>query len=155
MSSDCKKKVSSVQETKIANFLQWRKVSGSGARSLYPGDIYSDEWLGECKTHIQYEKIAFHKSHWLKICEEANSKFLSPALFVDDGSIRLPYQTWVMFFNRFDVSAQPAGEGIKCNKSTIVISPDKLNKFVVYEVDSTKHVCITSLQNFKKLLAGG
>lgn len=88
---------SSKQEKMIANSLGWSVVSGSGSRNLHPGDIQSDEWLGECKTHEKPgHKITFYKSVWDKIVDEAISKYRFPALFVDDGSQTVE-NTWVMF----------------------------------------------------------
>lgn len=90
------KDFSSIQEHKIAHFLNWRVVSGSGARNFYPGDIESDMWLGECKTHVsEQSKIVFKKDFWIKICNEADSKFKRPVLIVDDGTQNLMH-TWCM-----------------------------------------------------------
>lgn len=91
------KHFSAIQESSIAKALGWSVVSGSGARDFHPGDIRSDAWLGECKTHTESGKpIQFNASTWVKICEEASSQFKYPALFVDDGSQKLS-NTWVMF----------------------------------------------------------
>lgn len=88
---------SSKQEKMIAKSLGWSVVSGSGSRNLHPGDVQSDEWLGECKTHEKPgHKIIFYKSVWDKIVDEAISKYRFPALFVDDGSQSI-VNTWVMF----------------------------------------------------------
>ena len=88
---------SSKQENSIAHYLGWEVVSGSGARDCHPGDIVSDSWLGECKTHTSPgKKISFIKSVWHKICEEAQSKFKFPVLFVDDGSQAIN-KTWCLF----------------------------------------------------------
>ncbi len=88
---------SSKQEKLISKYLGWSVVTGSGARNHHPGDIESDEWLGECKTHATSgHKIIFNKSVWIKIVDEAVSKYKFPALFVDDGSQTID-QTWVMF----------------------------------------------------------
>lgn len=86
------------QEHSIASALGWEVVSGSGARPCVPGDIISDDWLGECKTHVDSGKpIAFNYKVWLKICDEAAMKHRSPALFVDDGSQSLA-NTWVLCY---------------------------------------------------------
>lgn len=86
------------QEHRIASALGWDVVSGSGARPCVPGDIISDDWLGECKTHVDPGKpIAFNHKVWLKICDEAAMKHRSPALFVDDGSQSLS-NTWVLCY---------------------------------------------------------
>ena len=62
-------------------------MSGSGARPLHPGDIVSEYWLGECKTHTsRCELWVFHFDVWAKICEEAQSQFKHPVLFVDNGT---------------------------------------------------------------------
>ena len=91
------KDFSSIQEHKVADFLNWRVVSGSGARNFYPGDIESSSWLGECKTHVtEQSKITFKKDFWSKICNEADSKFKRPVLIVDDGTQQLS-NTWCMF----------------------------------------------------------
>ena len=88
---------SSKQENAIADYLGWRVVSGSGARDCHPGDIVSDSWLGECKTHTSSgRQISFNKFVWHKICEEAQSKFKFPVLFVDDGSQSIS-KTWCLF----------------------------------------------------------
>lgn len=88
---------SNAQEKMIADQLSWRVVSGSGARDCYPGDVVSDSWLGECKTHTEVsDRVCFVKSHWTKICKEASSKFKYPALFVDNGSQKSAH-TWVIF----------------------------------------------------------
>ena len=63
---------SNIQESKIAKYLNWEVVSGSGARDFNPGDIKSDMWLGECKTHeIKQSRILFKKAVWAKISSEA------------------------------------------------------------------------------------
>jgi len=90
---------SSKQENMIANYLGWNVVAGSGARSTLPGDIQSDEWLGECKTHESPgHKIIFYQSVWKKLMDEATSKYKFAALFVDDGSQKID-ETWVMFYH--------------------------------------------------------
>lgn len=90
------KDFSSVQERQIAEFLHWEIVIGSGAIACRPGDVKSDIWLGECKTHItDKESITFYLHHWNKIAEEAQSKFKRPILFVDDGTQSL-VNTWCM-----------------------------------------------------------
>lgn len=89
-----KKDFSNKQEKLIANSLNWSVVKGSGARHLYPGDIYSDEWLGECKTHVEAGKlIQFNFKVWNKIVDESMSVRKYPVLFVDDGSQSLS-KTW-------------------------------------------------------------
>lgn len=82
------------QETSIAEYLGWSVVAGSGARSFHPGDIKSEDFLGECKTHVSLtDTIYLYISVWDKICDEAVSAFRKPALFVDNGSQRINH-TW-------------------------------------------------------------
>ena len=81
------KKIRKDAEKMIANYLGWKQVSGSGSRPMHPGDVISEEWLGECKTHITSgQKIIFYFDVWDKLAEEAVSQFKNPVLFVDDGS---------------------------------------------------------------------
>lgn len=87
---------SSIQENKVASALGWEVVSGSGARPCTPGDVKSDSWLGECKTHEESgHKIFFDIDVWKKIQHEADTSHRSPALIVDDGSKDLNH-TWVL-----------------------------------------------------------
>ena len=91
------KDFSTKQERSISKFLSWRTVVGSGARDFHPGDIISDDWLGECKTHTTIvPRIVFYRNFWDKIVDEANSINRYPALFVDNGSQKIN-DTWVMF----------------------------------------------------------
>lgn len=81
------KEASNLQESRISKYLGWNKVVASGARNFHPGDIESEDWLGECKTHTKVSnKVIFHKDIWDKICSEAQSKMKYPILFVDNGS---------------------------------------------------------------------
>lgn len=78
---------SSKQEKSIARYLNWSVVSGSGARYCSPGDIRSEQFLGECKTHVsRTPKIEFRLDYWKKICDEATSHGRIPVMFADDGS---------------------------------------------------------------------
>ena len=88
---------SNKQEKLVADSLGWSVVSGSGARGLHPGDVQSEDWMGECKTHeTPGHKIVFYSSVWKKIVDEASSHFKFPVLFVDDGSQKIE-NTWCMF----------------------------------------------------------
>jgi hypothetical protein len=90
------KDFSSIQENKVADYLGFCVVSGSGARDCHPGDIIGKEWLGECKTHIsKVSRISFKLDVWKKICDEAIAKHRYPVLIVDEGSQELA-NTWVM-----------------------------------------------------------
>lgn len=92
---DIKKELSQRQEKYIAEFLSWSRVSGSGAR-FNKGDITSERWIGECKTHVApNHKVEFQSKVWSKICIEGYSTFKWPAYFSDDGS-QLLHRTWVL-----------------------------------------------------------
>lgn len=98
MTNEATKEFSSKQENNIAHALGWEVVSGSGARPTVPGDIISDDWLGECKTHVTSgQSISFVTDVWKKICDEAMMKHRKPALFVDDGSQNVK-KTWVVCY---------------------------------------------------------
>ena len=116
------KHYSSLQENMIADYLGWEVVSGSGARDCHPGDIRSDQWLGECKTHTERgQKISFMYDFWNKICDEAVSKFKVPVLFVDDGSQSADH-TWVLYpYTRFEYPGLKviSDHGIKHRKNII------------------------------------
>lgn len=87
---------SELQENRIAGYLGWHTVVGSGATATKPGDVFSDQWLGECKTHTKKtDKITFKLSHWEKIRKEAQSKFKFPVLFTDDGTQDI-HNTWCL-----------------------------------------------------------
>lgn len=74
-------------EKMIQDLLGWKTVSASGARPFNPGDVKSEEWLGECKTHTNViDKITIDKDVWRKISTEAMSCLKRPVLFVDNGS---------------------------------------------------------------------
>lgn len=87
---------SNIQEKKVADYLNWGVVPGSGATLFNKGDICSDNWVGECKTHTSPgNKLKFDFEVWNKIKEEANSRFKNPVLIVDDGSQDLD-KTWCL-----------------------------------------------------------
>ena len=85
---------SSTQERLISDALGWSVVSGSGAAPCAPGDVKGDNWLGECKTHVNNAKsIYFNLDVWHKIESEAMFSHRKPVLFTDDGSQSLS-TTW-------------------------------------------------------------
>lgn len=91
------KDFSSIQESTIAKYLGWKVVAGSGAAACYPGDIKSEEFLGECKTHVKPgHKLIIDSKVWKKICEEAIFESRWPVLFIDDGSQNIK-KTWCIF----------------------------------------------------------
>ena len=86
---------SSKQESMVAQALGWQVVSGSGAAPCAPGDVKSDDWLGECKTHASLQKIFFDLDVWKKIKEEAYATHRKPVLFADNGTQDLKH-TWCL-----------------------------------------------------------
>ena len=127
------------QEKLIADYLNWKCVVASGARACHPGDIKSDYWLGECKTHVTTgNRIKFMYKEWAKICEEAMSKFRFPVLFVDDGSQQIA-TTWCMINSKtVPIDIQPTVEQTVARSSLFVSeqmmdlcdhSHDKMLKF--------------------------
>jgi len=91
------KDYSSKQESMIAEDLGWSVVSGSGAAPATPGDVIGDDWLGECKTHMDKTKIFFDYNVWVKIEAEASMRHRKPVLFCDDGSQTLA-STWAVCY---------------------------------------------------------
>lgn len=110
MNSDSTKYYSNKQESMISNYLGWTKVPASGAL-MKPGDIYSDEYLGECKTHmISGVPVSFNIDVWTKLKREAMSQFRRPVYFSDDGSQQIQ-NTWVILDNvRSSVSIYSSDE---------------------------------------------
>ena len=91
------KKFSNKQEQLVANLLGWGVVPASGARDFNPGDIRSNQWLGECKTHVSAgTSVKFFLDVWKKISEEAKQTFKFPVYISDDGSQRIK-RTWCLF----------------------------------------------------------
>lgn len=121
------KDFSSLQEKRVAEYLGWNVVCGSGARPCRPGDIESDEWLGECKTHQSCNQpIKFMASHWAKLCDEAMAVHKFPVLIVDDGSQKID-NTWCLFNLKtnptseikFDAYPDRVGKNISFSNTTM------------------------------------
>ena len=88
------KMFSSLQENRVAKELGWETVSASGARPFNLGDICSENWLGECKTHTADAKsIYFNRDVWEKIKSEATYHHRKSIIFTDDGTQSLD-STW-------------------------------------------------------------
>lgn len=89
------KTFSNKQEKMIAKVLGGKVTPASGAR-MEPGDVKSDEWLAECKTHTEPgHTIFFDINVWNKICNESMSSMRRPILIVDDGSQKED-KTWCL-----------------------------------------------------------
>ena len=66
------RKISQIQEKRIANNIEGRMVSNSGATKFDKGDIKSLEWLIEAKTKASSSRSMTIQREWLeKIKEEA------------------------------------------------------------------------------------
>lgn len=115
------KTYSTRQENMIAQWLDWKVVAGSGAAACFPGDVISDDWLGECKTHVEPgHKIFFSKSVWDKIKDEAMVKRRFPVLFVDDGTQSIGHTWCLCLYNHLDnedIHVEPMIKGINKNIS--------------------------------------
>lgn len=150
----------------ISEYLGWKQVGGSGSRPFTPGDVNSNDWLGECKTHdTERDKIIFFKQHWFKICEEARSKSRYPVLFVDNGT-QLAKNTWVMTsLGVFDPSLVNIIEGVKNtstkgNSLTFDLSDTKDlykqksvdGKFNVFTVHWDKPLAVMPLETYKDFI---
>ena len=148
------KDYSNKQETVIAKYLGWDRVSASGARNFYPGDIKSDEWLGECKTHTKpIKEIRFVYAQWTKICEEAMTSHRLPVMFVDNGTQAIS-GTWCMV-REFQIPHDPI-EYINTDKSTLVLKADDFMRYqelgigcLGYNFHNEK-VVIMPISEFKK-----
>ena len=119
------------QESAVADYLGWKQVSASGARPFNKGDIVSDSWLCECKTHTtrtdQY-KVLF--SVWRKLISEATSCMKRPVLITDNGTQKIEDQCFVIsidFYSaEYDVKmydAIPKGQlSVRQNLKSFVFS---------------------------------
>ena len=143
-----KKQASDIQETRVAEALNWSKVTGSGSRHLYPGDVISEFWIGECKTHVQPgHKIKFDIKVWEKLKNEAKSRFKFPALFVDDGSQNLD-KTWVMFASTMDITDIAHIFDCRCPvRSNMVFDGDYLYNHIRKNIDDGKSIVYQAMFN--------
>lgn len=166
-----KRDYATAQETKLASELGWERVSGSGAAPCAPGDIISDDWLGECKTHTEPgQRIFFDYDVWKKINEEAMAKRRAAALFVDDGS-QNPKRTWVVcnfvsverpFLMEADipfaVRKNISFDGTKQHGQLAVLStknvtPTSMFKYIVYHYKwHDSDIALMPFETFKGLL---
>lgn len=121
------------QENLVATCLGWDVVAGSGSAACFPGDVISDEWLGECKTHTSpNHNIVFKATVWAKIKDEATSKRRYPALFVDDGSQRLR--------NTFVLVLQSSLNSMNVEFNTTTIDSKYISKNINLPLDYIKSV---------------
>lgn len=93
-----KKDFSSAQEQLVADYLGegFYAVSGSGKNPANPGDVTSEHFIIECKTHTTKDyKIIFRRQVWDKLKQEALSQRKTPVLITDDGTQTIE-KTWVL-----------------------------------------------------------
>ena len=152
------KEYSSKQEKIIANYLGWQVVPGSGARACHPGDIVSDDWLGECKTHLGPDHmIEFKYDVWLKLLNEADSQFKYPILIVDDGSQKIEH-TWCVILNHsvsdvsFKILPFTINKNIRFDGSTLKYKLQNADVDTFQADWQTKCICICPISNFKDIL---
>lgn len=152
---------SNIQEHRVAEYLGWEVVVGSGATATRPGDIVSAQWLGECKTHIkQGNKVVFYRKHWDKIKKEATSKFKYPVLIVDDGTQDIEHTWCLVDYGKFcpynavlvDAGIRPTVESVSIPSDTKLPYYDACPIIMVSFVDSEmgEHLGILSLSDFCK-----
>lgn len=160
LSSMATKDFSTIQENMVADYLGWEVVTGSGARACFPGDVTSDIWLGECKTHIERgQKIFFGSSVWTKIQDEAMAKRRCPVLIVDDGSQKSEHTWCLLSVAQVDDRVYTLHPPIKVTTKNITTSHELLgtryksipdNELICYEWDKQK-VCVVPLEIFRQM----
>lgn len=155
------KDFSNAQESMVADFLGWKKVSGSGAASCTAGDVVSDKFLAECKTHeTRNHKVVFRQDVWKKICDEAMAFGRKPVLISDDGSQDYR-RTYCMTYKPVDMSFLPKSEFFVTDynvsfKKQLNFDPDKLyakfkkNEDAVLVISWVDDVVLMNLQTFAK-----
>lgn len=58
---------SNKQEKKVAKVVNGKQTANSGATAFSKGDVYTKDWLIECKTTTATEKASFSiKKEWLE-----------------------------------------------------------------------------------------
>lgn len=63
---------SSRQEKRVAKAVNGKQVANSGAPVFVAGDVRTDDWLLECKTHTEFKNSFTIKHEWIdKNREEA------------------------------------------------------------------------------------
>lgn len=142
------KDFSSIQERRVAAELNWHVVSGSGARPCSPGDIESDQWLGECKTHTERNKpIVFYLDVWHKLKTEAMFRRKNPVLIVDDGSQQIN-KTWCLFMYATGSSISTPNQVDNKSTKSIRVTDDKFKNCINSTTLGFEKVCVAPLQIF-------
>lgn len=150
---------SSMHESAIAKYLNWSVVSGSGARPCCVADIESEEFLGECKTHIKPQKVyTFVNKVWTKLLNESMFAHRYPALFIDDG--HQTFETTLVAIPQYAVPTENLDSysviSVVPNSSSVTISIESVesnNSNVIYssKLANTK-VYIMPCKTFKAIL---
>lgn len=147
---------SNKQERMVSDFLGWKQVTGSGARPFYVGDVVSDDWLGECKTHATIKsRITFKCSVWSKIRIEAKSCNKFAVYFSDDGSQKAKRTYCVISSdaNPFNFQCKPKDVLGTTKSGNLSLSVDNLLSDIIYSSSlNDESVYIMSLPMFKSLL---
>ena len=145
---------SSNQEKYIANVLGWEVISGSGAKDCHPGDIQSEDYLGECKTHMsETNSINIKHSWWIKIKGEALVRHKTPALFVDNGNLT---NIWVITYYSKAMLKDTAGFPFNI-RTNVIFKADALDKHAIYfinEWQAYSHcIVLMSLEKFNEIVS--
>lgn len=154
MTMDNNKRYSDKQEKLVADHINGSQISGSGARPFAPGDVKSDDWLVECKTHTTPgHKIAFKLDVWNKIKDEAMITHRFPAYVVDDGSQLLSNQRVLFSLCPVDISSADTESIQQFVKSGITFKlEDTPRNDVIYTcMWDNKKVYVVSLRYFEQL----
>lgn len=162
MNQNPTKYYSTKQEIMIADYLGWSATPASGARPFNPGDITSENFLAECKTHTsKTQRIDIYKSVWKKICDEAMSKFKIPILFLDNGTQKSDYTwcvvpiTWAkVYLDKYARSSIPFKHSTK--KLSFAVSDwfsMALCNYCTTNIDNDT-VVIMKLSMFKEMVGG-
>lgn len=153
---------SSKQEKMIAEYLGWKQVSASGARRFNPGDIISDRFLCECKTHENFvDRIEIPKATWEKISSEAFSVFRIPVLFIDNGTQKAE-NTWFVTPKKFFELKNYAKVNVQTSVTSakIAINYDYLSKifnckYMYAEITINNDLLLLSKLEFFKCICFG
>ena len=164
MTTKNNKVYSDKQEKLVASYLGWNLVTGSGARPNHPGDVISDEWLGECKTHTtEGHDIYFNFEVFQKIIDEASSQFKKAVLFTDDGSQKANHTWCIAPIEAFslDIDSLKQHEYVDIldyinkaafTKSRSWIEAASTNSIIILEYSEGKYASLLSLEEFKNLI---
>lgn len=150
---------SSMHESAIAKYLNWSVVSGSGARPCCVADIESEEFLGECKTHVEPQRTyIFVNKVWEKLLKESMFAHRYPALFIDDG--HQTYSTTLVAIPQYAMPVELLSEysfiNIEPNLSSVTVSTklvESMNsKMIFSSMLGSSKVYIMPCATFKAIL---